>query len=81
MIKNFLKVVAGGFCGGVCGSLTGFILMFLVRGLVALTFLFSGTTLNAEVIQPLAVFSIGGGTVLGGIFGAIFMLKKTKDQN
>ncbi len=79
MIKNFFTIIAGGFFGGVCGAITGFVLMFLVRGLIALAFFLIGASADADLTQPIAVFSIGSGTVLGGIFGAVLMLRKTKE--
>ncbi|MEK7606866.1 MAG: hypothetical protein AAB444_01570 [Patescibacteria group bacterium] len=77
MMKNFFKIVLGGFIGGICGALTGFLLMFLVRGLILAALFFTASQpIESTIAEPIAFLSIGAGTLVGAIFGAIFCLKK-----
>ena len=81
MIKNFLKIVFGGLAGGACGALTGFLLMFLVRGLIVVALILtSSRPVPSEIAEPVALLSIGAGTLIGAIFGAIFFLKKQNSE-
>ena len=77
MEKNFFRIIGSGVLGAFSGMISGFILMFIILGLFKITQIIFTVDVRVMEIYPVVfVASLGCGSIIGGIFGALFAYKK-----